>query len=128
MKRKCFVEWALKNTLVSNSLKNILKSVVLIGLVSVLLTPSVLNFVHSFEHHEHIIDCDEREKAHLHEIEFDCSFIQLYATPQIYDSIVYFPLEKNTNHYNTNHSRYSSEYRNSIFIGNSPLRGPPVLI
>jgi len=113
---------------VSNNLKNILKLGILIGLVSVLLTPSILNFVHSFEHHEHIIDCDEKEKTHLHEIEFDCSFIQLYATPQIYDSIVYFPLEKNTHYHSSIHSAYSNEYFHNIFIGNQPLRGPPVLI
>jgi len=112
----------------SNYLKNILKPVTLIGLVLVLLTPSVLNFVHSFKHHEHVINCNERNKTHLHEIEFECSFIQLYATPQIYDSIAYFSLEKNTYYYSTNHSEYSSEYLRSIFIEDSPLRGPPVLI
>lgn len=112
----------------NNYLKNILKSVLLIGLISVLLTPSVLNFVHSFKHHEHVIDCDEKDKTHLHAIEFDCSFIQLYATPQIYDSIVCFQLKKNTNHHSTIHSNYSSEYFHNLFIGNSPLRGPPVLI
>lgn len=109
-------------------LKNILKSVTLIGLVSVLLTPSVLNFVHSFKHHEHVIDCDEKNKTHLHQIEYDCSFIQLYATPHIYDSIVYFSLKEGANYHNTIHSKYSSEYFRSIFIENSPLRGPPVLI
>jgi len=113
---------------VSNHLKSILKSVALIGLIAVLLTPSALNFVHSFEHHEHVIDCNEKDKTHLHEVEFVCSFIQLYATPHIYDSIVYFPLEKITNYYSTNYSGYSSEYHISIFIGSSPLRGPPVLI
>jgi len=113
---------------VSNHLKNILQSSLLIGLILVLLTPSVLNFAHSFEHHEHVIDCNERNKTHLHEIEFECSFVQLYATPQIYSSIVYFPLEKNNNYFNTIHSQYSSEYFHNICIGNSPLRGPPALI
>jgi len=113
---------------VNNNLKKILKSGFLIGLILVLLTPSVLNFIHSFEHHEHVIDCDERNKTHLHEIEFDCSFIQLYAAPQIYDSIVYFSIEKNTNYFSSIHFDYSSEYFPNIFIGNSPLRGPPVLI
>ena len=112
----------------SNSLKNILKLATLIGLVSVLLTPSVLNFLHSFEHHEHAIDCDEKNKTHLHEIEYDCSFIQLYATPHIYDSIVYFPLKKSFCNYISIHSGYSSEYFNNIFTGNHLLRGPPVLI
>jgi len=113
---------------VSNYLKNILKSITLIGLVSVLLTPSVLNFLHSFEHHKHVIDCDEKNRTHLHEIEYDCNFIQLYATPHIYDSIVYFPLNKNFYNYSSIHSGYSSEYVNNIFTGNHPLRGPPVLI
>jgi len=113
---------------VSNNLKNILKSVTLIGLVSVLLMPSVLNFLHSFEHHEHVIDCDEKNKTHLHEIEYDCSFIQLYATPHIYDSIVHFPLKKNFCNYSSIHSNYSSEYFNNISIGSHQLRGPPVLI
>ncbi|PHS06680.1 MAG: hypothetical protein COA88_10090 [Kordia sp.] len=109
-------------------LKNILKSVLLIGLISVLLTPSVLNFIHSLEHHKHVIDCNEKEKTHLHAIEFDCRFIQLYATPQIYDSIVYFSLEKNAHYHSSIHSDYSSEHFHNIFIGNQPLRGPPVLI
>jgi len=113
---------------VNKYLKNILKSVVLIGLVSVLLTPSVLNFLHSFEHHEHVIDCDEKEKTHLHEIEFDCSFIQLYVTPHAYNSIVHFSLEKISCNYNTIQLRYSSEYFNHISVKNTPLRGPPVLI
>lgn len=112
----------------SNYLKNIFKSALLIGLVSVLLTPSVLNFVHSFKHHEHVIDCDEKNKTHLHEIEFDCSFIQLYATPQIYESIVYLTLDRNTNYHSTIHSNYSSEYFQNKLFENSPLRGPPVLI
>jgi len=113
---------------VNKHLRDILKSVVLIGLISVLLTPSALNFLHSFEHHEHVIDCDEREKTHLHEIEFDCSFIQLYATPQIYDSIVYFSLEENFHYHSSIHSGYSNEHLHNIFIGNKPVRGPPVLI
>jgi len=107
---------------------SILKSGLLIGLVLVLLAPSVFNFIHSFEHDEHVVDCNERNKTHLHEIEFDCSFIQLYATPQIYDSIVYFSLDKNTDYHSTIHSEYSSEYLRNIFIEDSPLRGPPVLI
>ena len=112
----------------SNYLKNILKSVILIGLVSVLLAPSVFNFIHSFEHEEHVIECNERNKTHLHEIEFDCSFIQLYATPHIYNSIVYFPLEKNTNYNSLTNFNYVSEYFHSVFIKSHPLRGPPVLI
>lgn len=112
----------------SNYLKNILKSVVLIGLISVLLTPSVLNFLHSFKHHEHVIDCDEKDKTHLHAIEYDCNFIQLYATPQIYDSIVYLPLEKNTNYNSFTNSGYANEHFHNLFSKNHPLRGPPVLI
>jgi len=112
---------------VSNNLKSILKSVALIGLITVLLTPSALNLVHSFEHHEHLIDCDEKDKTHLHEVEFDCSFIQLYATPHTYDSVFYTPLKNRIKYYSLSIVKYSCEYFQNKFIKNSPYRGPPVL-
>lgn len=108
-------------------LSKILKSVVLVGLITVLLTPTILNFMHSFEHESHLIDCDGNHDTHLHEIEFDCSFIQLYATSQIYSSVVNFYLKKILTQYTSLKTEYSNTYIPKIYIGQAQHRGPPLL-
>mgnify|MGYP000159146818 CR=1 FL=1 len=109
-------------------LNNILKSVALVGLISVLLTPSVLNLIHSFEHEEHhLIDCHDRSNTHLHEIEFDCSFIQLYATPQIYTSLIVWSEKITFSEYIFLKDNYNCIFVTETYINSTPLRGPPQL-
>jgi hypothetical protein len=107
-------------------LNNILKSSVLVGLIAVLLTPSVLNLIHSFEHEKHHIECSHKSDTHLHEIDFDCSFIQLYATPQFYTSNVNWSVNSLPPVYSFTNSYYFCKNVATIHIYNTPYRGPPV--
>ncbi len=127
LKRRCLAEWALRSFLMSKNLVNILRSVALVGLVTVLLTPSALNFIHSFEHEEHLIKCDHKSDTHLHEIEFECSFIQLYATPQFYSSTVNIPLTSVISDYIFLIDNYICTHVTDSLINNTPYRGPPQL-
>lgn len=109
-------------------LNNIFKSVALVGLITTLLTPSVLNLIHSFEHEEHhLIECHDRSDTHLHKIEFDCSFIQLYATPQIYNPIVSWPKQDKLQDYSYTKATYVGICFTDTHISNTPYRGPPQL-
>jgi hypothetical protein len=109
-------------------LNNILKSVALVGLITVLLTPSALNLIHSFEHEEHhLIDCHDRSDTHLHEIEFDCSFIQLYATPQIYTPPTVWSEEITFSDYIFLKDNYTCALVTATHINSAPYRGPPQL-
>lgn len=107
-------------------LNNILKSVALVGLITVLLTPSVLNFIHSFEHEEHYVECSHKSDTHLHEIEFDCNFIQLYATPQFYTSNSHKSGGNLPSVYTFINNFYFCKNAAKIHIYNTPYRGPPV--
>ncbi|MGB1268894.1 MAG: hypothetical protein ACPG45_04095 [Flavobacteriaceae bacterium] len=109
-------------------LNNILKSVALVGLITVLLTPSVLNLIHSFEHEEHhLIDCHDKSDTHLHEIEFDCSFIQLYATPQIYASPTVWSEKITFTDYVFLKDIYNCIRVTTTYLNSAPHRGPPQL-
>lgn len=107
-------------------LNNILKSVVIVGLITVLLTPTVLNFIHSFEHENHLVKCEGNHDTHLHKIEFDCSFIQLYATPQFYTLIANWSVNKLSTTYSLTNNNYFCNNIAEIHINNTPYRGPPV--
>lgn len=111
----------------NKNLKNIFKSVTLLGLITILITPSVLNFVHSFQHHEHQVNCDEQDKnkAHLHELEFECSYIQLWSSPQSFNTLVFLSPKRILHNYINCITKYSFEYFSSTFIKDTPHRGPP---
>lgn len=48
-------------------------------LVLALLTPTVLKFAHTFNHHEHEI-CKGEHQVHLHATDFDCSYHKFKLT------------------------------------------------
>ena len=110
-----------------NLLKQIYQSVLTIGLVISLLTPSVLNFLHSFEHHEHVVICDEHLKTHLHEIDFDCDFVQLYTTPQVQHSLTPVDIDTIEHNYTFIIPLYKHLYANEVLAGTKTLRGPPTI-
>ena len=37
-----------------------------------MLLPSVVNFIHSAENHNHNIDCENKSEIHIHQKELDC--------------------------------------------------------
>lgn len=106
-------------------LNNILKSGILVGLITVLLTPSVLNFIHSFEHEEHIIECHQSD-THLHEVDSDCDYCKLKLNQNYYAVITNTKLVRIVIPSTLTHASYSYLY-NYQHLSFS-LRAPPVLV
>lgn len=111
----------------TNLTKNIVKFTTALGLIIALMLPSVLNLLHSFEHETHVIACDNVEQVHLHEIDFKCSFIQLYATPQFYSLSPSYNFSLVLHHYQKTTNKYAKAYFPKNLVNNKKKRGPPAL-
>ena len=102
----------------------IFKSLTLILVLNFLL-PSVVKFLHIFEHHQHEV-CYGEADAHFHTLDVDCEFYKFklnspFTIPQnvaglseFLDVTIFYPKEYS----------FLSEYQRLHFA----LRGPPTLI
>lgn len=108
-------------------LRNIVKTSTILSLVIALMLPSVLNLFHSFEHEEHRIKCENQEQVHLHEVDFTCSYIQLYATPQFYSNTLNFEFEKTHHFFKIPIISYTQVFFSKTLVNNKQKRGPPLL-
>ena len=100
-----------------------------VSLLFYLLFPLVFNFSHSLQHHEHVIECNDKSSTHLHEIEFDCSFEIVYTYPKIlklYDRVI--TIKKADYLIDLNSFTYTSPILRKDYLNSLILRGPPCLV
>jgi hypothetical protein len=92
--------------------------------VLTLLTPSVVKFIHVFNHHKHDI-CKGEYQTHLHASDFDCSYHKFKLTTPFTIPLFSVGLFIPEHSHKTSDSKYFflSEYQR-LHVS---LRGPPQL-
>lgn len=92
-------------------------------LTMALLLPTVLQFGHIFEEHEHVA-CTEAS-SHMHEIPVDCSFQDYQISTFTFDPVKW--IDGPTILIQTKTANFETQFLRSTFLKSNSLRGPPSL-
>lgn len=91
----------------------------------VLLIPSIIQFAHSFENHEHVY-CFSIDETHVHELEIDCT--SLHRQFQSYDIDFSSNLEVIPQHFYSFTVEFTSDLIDVKILREKNPRGPPTII
>lgn len=111
----------------NNIFKNIILKLTAVSLLVSLLFPHAQNLIHSFEHHHHVIECNDNDTVHLHEVEFDCHFDQLFTTPKHLQTSKPFILLEKISCTKTAISLYTTPFLKNYSLKSIIARGPPTV-
>lgn len=96
-----------------------------IVLVTVVLFPSVVKLVHTFNHHSHEV-CNESYSTHFHQVTIDCEFHKFKLSNTFYIASADYTIDTITVFSEVASNCYLFyKHKNQLV---SYLRGPPVLV
>ncbi|WP_165748139.1 hypothetical protein [Cellulophaga sp. Z1A5H] len=101
------------------------KALTAVFLLLFMMLPLAIQFVHSFENHEHTTCKDQdNQNTHIHQKSLDCHICDFHFFSFTYDLSSYPELVKTTFSLKVTNS-FTTQFINSFNNNNTFLRGPP---